>query len=260
MWSGYEPTRTSQRRLQDLRCFSRLRSESLLGSVLLYTGSLPFTTSELFWSFGVSSISSSGSSLLSRLPKNSLLTVSVLFSLQLPFFLLLSSSSFPSHSFIYFSFAAFLINHSLEFTIAIAASFVEYFIELLLFPSMKGTLFLYLGIVITGSGQLLRTISQFHAGASFTHQVQETKRDEHVLVQSGPYRYIRHPGYLGWYWWAVGTQILLFNPICILGYAFYAWKFFKERIEYEEEHLATMFGKDYTDYRTRTPTYLPFIS
>eukprot|EP01102_Stenamoeba_stenopodia_P007912 TRINITY_DN2230_c0_g1_i3.p1 TRINITY_DN2230_c0_g1~~TRINITY_DN2230_c0_g1_i3.p1 ORF type:complete len:234 (+),score=25.79 TRINITY_DN2230_c0_g1_i3:145-846(+) len=102
---------------------------------------------------------------------------------------------------------SFLINHSLEFTVAIAASFVEYFIELLLFPSMKGTFFLYLGIIITGSGQLLRTISQFHAGASFTHQVQETKRDEHVLVQSGPYRYIRHPGYLGWYWWAVGTPV-----------------------------------------------------
>lgn len=29
-----------------------------------------------------------------------------------------------------------------------------------------------------------------------------------------PFRYIRHPGYLGWLVWSVGTQVLLINPIC----------------------------------------------
>ncbi len=32
-------------------------------------------------------------------------------------------------------------------------------------------------------------------------------------------RYIRHPGYLGWLVWAVGTQILLANPICTIAFA-----------------------------------------
>jgi uncharacterized membrane protein len=33
------------------------------------------------------------------------------------------------------------------------------------------------------------------------------------------YRYVRHPGYLGWFIWAVGTQVLLANPVCTLLFA-----------------------------------------
>jgi len=34
------------------------------------------------------------------------------------------------------------------------------------------------------------------------------------------YRYVRHPGYLGWLIWAVGTQVLLTNPVCTLLFAY----------------------------------------
>lgn len=156
---------------------------------------------------------------------------------------------------------SFLINHSDAFTKAIIASFVEYFLEWWLFPGLKGTWLMWVGILVTGAGQTLRTLAQFHARHNFTHIVQEQKREEHVLVDDGPYRYIRHPGYLGWFWWAVGTQILLFNPVCIVGYAYAAWLFFRERIQYEEELLASkeMFGDKYKEYRSKTPTYIPFI-
>jgi protein-S-isoprenylcysteine O-methyltransferase len=154
-----------------------------------------------------------------------------------------------------------LINHSPEFTRAIVASFVEYFVEWLFFPGLKGTWIMWLGMAITAAGQTLRTIAQFHARHNFTHKVQEAKREEHALVTDGPYQYIRHPGYLGWFWWAVGTQVLLFNPICIFGYAYAAWRFFKLRIEHEEAALSspTMFGDKYKEYRAKTPTYLPLI-
>lgn len=32
-------------------------------------------------------------------------------------------------------------------------------------------------------------------------------------------RYVRHPGYLGWYLWCVGGQLLLVNPLCTAGFA-----------------------------------------
>lgn len=32
-------------------------------------------------------------------------------------------------------------------------------------------------------------------------------------------RVFRHPGYLGWMLWAIGTQVLLINPFCTLAFA-----------------------------------------
>jgi protein-S-isoprenylcysteine O-methyltransferase len=53
----------------------------------------------------------------------------------------------------------------------------------------------------------------FTAQANFTHQIAETKEKNHKLVKSGIYACLRHPSYCGFYWWSVGTQILLMNPL-----------------------------------------------
>ena len=34
------------------------------------------------------------------------------------------------------------------------------------------------------------------------------------LVLAVSFRYMRHPGYLGFFLWCVGTQLLLVNPVC----------------------------------------------
>ena len=34
------------------------------------------------------------------------------------------------------------------------------------------------------------------------------------LVHAVVLRYVRHPGYLGFFMWCVGTQLLLVNPVC----------------------------------------------
>lgn len=64
------------------------------------------------------------------------------------------------------------------------------------------------------AGELLRKAAILTAGTSFTHLVQLTRRPQHVLVTRGVYRFCRHPGYCGWFIWAVGTQVLLLNPVC----------------------------------------------
>jgi hypothetical protein len=51
-------------------------------------------------------------------------------------------------------FAAFLINHSFEFNVAMAASFVEYLVELYLFPDLKTfSPVIYIGILGAIFGQ-----------------------------------------------------------------------------------------------------------
>jgi protein-S-isoprenylcysteine O-methyltransferase len=78
-------------------------------------------------------------------------------------------------------------------------------------------------------------------------------------VTYGVYRYIRHPGYFGFFVFALGTQTMLQNPVTIVVFAVVLWRFFSERIRAEERGLISMFGREYELYRDRTPTWLPFI-
>lgn len=155
---------------------------------------------------------------------------------------------------------SFLVNHSTEYCIAAAASWVEYWIEYYLFPGMKSLHFISVvgGILVVG-GEFLRKLAMFTAGANFTHIVQTRKREHHKLVTSGVYSIFRHPSYVGWFYWSVGTQVLLCNPICFVGYIAASWMFFSERIYHEEINLINFFGEEYVHYKQHVGTGIPFI-
>lgn len=70
---------------------------------------------------------------------------------------------------------------------------------------------------------------------------------------------MRHPSYFGFYWWAVGVQFLLMNPICLVLFIYWLQRFFAERITYEEYTLLRFFGNDWTVYKSKTPTWMPLI-
>lgn len=164
--------------------------------------------------------------------------------------------------------SAFLLNHSREYHTALAAGVLEYAVESFLFPSLKYpacSWLMYLGLALTVAGQLVRTLAMFTAAANFTHIVAETREPNHQLVTHGIYRYgahetsgvpiesllrvaltatlflascfplslsvCRHPSYAGWFWWSVGTQVLLGNPVCTIAYAAVSFLFFRNRIE-----------------------------
>ena len=69
----------------------------------------------------------------------------------------------------------------------------------------------------------------------------------------------RHPSYVGWFLWSVGTQVLLKNPLCCLAYSVVSWRFFRERIFEEEHTLINFFGDDYLEYQERVGTGLPGV-
>lgn len=70
---------------------------------------------------------------------------------------------------------------------------------------------------------------------------------------------MRHPSYVGWFYWSVATQIILANPVCFILYMAASWQFFKERIYMEEIALLNFFGDEYLKYQQTTKTGLPFI-
>ena len=135
------------------------------------------------------------------------------------------------------------------------------------------------GVVLMLVGQVARSLAMIHAGTNFSHLVAYRKEEGHVLVKSGIYRfvfitlscflfsfffadwnrYLRHPSYFGFFWWGLGTQIMLGNPVCFVGYSLVLWKFFNNRIRGEEELLVEFFEDEYQEYRARTPAFIPFI-
>jgi protein-S-isoprenylcysteine O-methyltransferase Ste14 len=44
------------------------------------------------------------------------------------------------------------------------------------------------------------------------------------------YAYFRHPSYFGFFWWGIGTQVMLGNTLCLVAYAGVLWYFFMKRI------------------------------
>jgi protein-S-isoprenylcysteine O-methyltransferase len=85
------------------------------------------------------------------------------------------------------------------------------------------------GALLVAGGQALRHGAIATAGTSFHHLLQRDLRPGHVLVTTGPYAVLRHPSYFGFYWWAVGTQVLLGNPLSAAMFAGVLWHFFYRR-------------------------------
>lgn len=155
----------------------------------------------------------------------------------------------------------YMLNHSPEYLLAAAASFIEYALEVWLWPA-KSTSFAFInliGLFLCLSGEVLRKVAMFTAARNFSHVVQHVRTTEHHLVRHGVYGWFRHPAYVGWFYWSIGTQLLLLNPICSIVYPLAAYAFFRDRIDGEEASLIRFFGDAYRRYQREVGTGLPFI-
>lgn len=154
---------------------------------------------------------------------------------------------------------SYLVNHSLMYTVAFLCSTTEFWIRFFFFRSYNSTLISTVGLLVAIAGQVIRSIAMKTCGESFNHFIQQKNGEEHRLVTHGIYHYFRHPSYVGYFYWAVGTQIMLCNPVSSVLFLWAAWTFFKQRIPYEEETLKQQYRGYYEDYMKRTWIGIPFI-
>ncbi|KAK7445269.1 hypothetical protein CaCOL14_006370 [Colletotrichum acutatum] len=150
------------------------------------------------------------------------------------------------------------------YAIAHATAFLECLLTNLVFPNSVWapfglrTFLLITGLLLVGLGQTVRSAAMVTAGQSFNHTIQHYRAESHTLVTGGVYAYFRHPSYFGFFWWAIGTQLVMGNVVSLVAYAVVLWYFFSKRIRHEEELLVRFFGQDYEDYRKRVGTMIPF--
>ena len=82
---------------------------------------------------------------------------------------------------------------------------------------------------------------------------------EHRVIKSGPYRYIRHPGYLGQIVALLGFGLAVQSWLAELTILVTVIGLFGYRIRVEEEFLVSELGDDYVDYMKGTRRIIPFI-
>lgn len=113
------------------------------------------------------------------------------------------------------------------------------------------------GVAIFVVGLVLRWYAIVHLGRFFTVDV--AIAEDHRVVESGPYRFLRHPAYAGALLGFVGLGICLGNWLALLAVTVpIAWAFLR-RIEVEESALGSALGESYVAYARRTRRLVPFL-
>lgn len=77
-------------------------------------------------------------------------------------------------------------------------------------------------------------------------------RENHSLVDTGIYRYIRHPMYASCWLWGIAQALLLHNWIYGLSYVISFLLMYLLRVPQEEQMMLDTFGEQYQEYMTRT--------
>lgn len=115
----------------------------------------------------------------------------------------------------------------------------------------------FAGVALVIAGLSLRWYAIVHLGRFFTVDV-SIAADQRV-VDSGPYRLIRHPSYAGALVAFLGLGICSENYVSLLVLVVPVTLIFLHRIRIEEAVLNEALGKNYTVYVGRTKRLIPWI-
>ncbi|HMG05340.1 MAG TPA: isoprenylcysteine carboxylmethyltransferase family protein, partial [Chthoniobacterales bacterium] len=103
----------------------------------------------------------------------------------------------------------------------------------------------------------VRWYSIVHLGRFFTVDVAIAA--DHQLIDTGPYRYVRHPSYTGALLAFIGFAMALRNWASVLIISLPIAFAFLYRINVEERALIQALGERYRAYIKRTKRLIPFV-
>lgn len=124
---------------------------------------------------------------------------------------------------------------------------------------LQSSAWLYFGLALIASGEIIRKMSITTLKANFSHMIVTEKDPKHSLCTVKIYSIMRHPSYVGFFLWAVGTQVLLENIVCTLSFIVVLWRFMRHRIQIEDRILENFFGQSWTTYKANVHSGIPFI-
>lgn len=114
-----------------------------------------------------------------------------------------------------------------------------------------------IGLVGIVAGLSLRIWAVLTLGRFFTWFI--TVYDDHQLIRSGPFRFIRHPAYLGALILFVSTLVFLHAWIGVVLSLVFQLLAYLRRIKYEEALMIERLGDRYRAYTREVNTMVPGI-
>jgi protein-S-isoprenylcysteine O-methyltransferase Ste14 len=111
-----------------------------------------------------------------------------------------------------------------------------------------------LGAALTVAGVGIAIWARNHLGRNWSAEV--TIREEHKLIRTGPYKYIRHPIYTGLLTAVLGTAIVVseYRAIVAFGVFLIGWA---RKAKKEESFIAQEFGPAFEEHKRLTGFFLP---
>jgi protein-S-isoprenylcysteine O-methyltransferase Ste14 len=113
------------------------------------------------------------------------------------------------------------------------------------------------GLLVFAGGIWLRTAAVLALGRFFTYTVQVDT--EQPVIDTGPYRLIRHPSYTGLLMASLGVGLALDNWLSIAACLLPPLVGFTFRLLHEERVLAERLGEPYRSYMRRTKRLVPGV-
>ncbi len=127
--------------------------------------------------------------------------------------------------------------------------------NILVFPNVQAVR--WAGVVALALGESIRLAALQDLGRQYSMFL--TIQDEHRLVRTGLYRWIRHPFYLGGLLTVPGMMLVFRSPVAALVFVASAI-FVVARIRREEQLLCGQFPAEYPEYQRRSRRLLPFVN
>lgn len=124
-------------------------------------------------------------------------------------------------------------------------------------PLVETNLLKYIGLILIIAGVVVRFTAIRTLGKFFT--VNLAIDSEHRLIDTGLYKYIRHPSYTGSLLSFLGLAVYFNNWICLPVILVPIITVFIFRINIEEKLLIQQPGLNYSEYIKRTKRLIPFV-
>jgi protein-S-isoprenylcysteine O-methyltransferase len=119
-------------------------------------------------------------------------------------------------------------------------------------PALK-----YIGTGVFAAGLTIRWYSIIHLGSFFTVNV--AIATNHRLIDTGPYRFVRHPSYTGALMAFLGLALCLANWASLVVMMAPVFLVFLRRMHVEEGALLQALGDQYRNYMNRTKRLIPAV-
>lgn len=114
-----------------------------------------------------------------------------------------------------------------------------------------------IGIILLAGGVIFSIVSRYYLGSNWS--LLTITSIDRPFIKEGPYKFVRHPIYLGLFMIWLGASLIFFNWIGFVSAFAVLLPLLYHRAKIEEENLINTFGIDYQNHISSTGLMFPKI-